>query len=152
MRRGTARREPKTAESGTTDSGVHKRSAYMEHRGGHRESARSGDADDGEGVGKGAEVDNALPRRRQLVRSLVLDLGRLGLLELDASLGLVLLVLDLERAELVVPSKAAVVLQKGGGGVEHTCPLALWAEVGRRGRDTGLHGTVGSPDHLGPLA
>ena len=82
----------------------------------HRGSARSGDADDGEGVGEGAEVDNAVPRRRQLVRGLVLHLGRLGLLELGASLGPVLLVLDLERAELVAPSKDAVVLQKGGGG------------------------------------
>ena len=115
-RRGTARRVPKTAETGTTDSGVHERSAYMERRGGHRESARSGDADDGEGVGEGAEADNAVPRRRQqLVRGLLLRLGRLGLLELGALLGLVLLVLDLERAELVAPSKDAMVLQKGGG-------------------------------------
>ena len=95
----------------------------------HRESARSGDADDGEGVGEGAEEDNAVPRRRQLVRGLLLRLGRLGLLELGASLGHVL---DLERAELVAPSKAAVVLQKGGGCLEHTRStyvlLALWAE------------------------
>ena len=83
----------------------------------HRGSARSGNADDGEGVGEGAEVDNAVPRRRQLVSGLVLRLGRLGLLELGASLGLVLPVLDLERgAELVAPSKDAVVLQKGGAG------------------------------------
>ena len=70
----------------------------------HRESARSGDADGGEDVGEGEEVDNALPRRRQLVRGLLLRLGRLdclGLLELGASLGHVL---DLERAELVAPS------------------------------------------------
>ena len=67
----------------------------------HRESARSGDADDGEGVGEGAEVDNAVPRRRQLVRGLLLRLGRLGLLELGASLGLVLLVLDLESRVLL---------------------------------------------------
>ena len=91
-----------------------------EDQGGHRESARSADADDGEGVGEGAEVDNALPRRRQLVRGLLLDLGCLGLLELDASLGLVLLVLDLERAELVAPSEDAVVLQKGGEGAWST--------------------------------
>ena len=95
----------------------------------HRESARSGDADGGEDVGEGEEEDNALPRRRQLVRGLLLRLGRLGLLELGASLGHVL---DLERAELVAPSKAAVVLQKGGGCLEHTRStyvlLALWAE------------------------
>ena len=114
---------------------MQKRSAYVEREDqarAHRESARSGDADDGEGVGEGAEVDNALPRRRQLVRGLLLGLDRLGLLELGASLGLDLLVLDLERAELVAPSKAAVVLQKGGGCLEHTRStyvlLALWAE------------------------
>ena len=71
-----------------------------EARGGHRESARSGDAKDGEG----AEVDSALLVRD---RGLVLLLG--------ASLGL-LLNLDLERAKLVVPSKEAVVLRRGGEG------------------------------------
>ena len=47
-----------------------------DHRGGHRESARSGYADDGEN----AEVDSALPRRRYVVRDhgLLLGLG-LGL-------------------------------------------------------------------------
>ena len=96
----------------------------------HRESARSGDADDGEG----AEVNGALPRRRRLVRDrdvllglgLVLRLGlaglahlldfdRLGLLMHGASLGLCR-VLDLERAGLVVSSTDAVVLPKGKGG------------------------------------
>ena len=119
VRRGTARRVPKTAESGTTHTAVCTSAVHMEREDqgrGHRDPARSGDADDGEGVGDGAEVDNALPRRRQLVRGLLLRLGRLGLLELGARLGLVLLVLDLERAELVAPSKDAVVLQKVGGG------------------------------------
>ena len=114
-------RVPKTANySGTTHTAVCKRGAYgaREDQGrAHRGSARSGNADDGEGVGEGAEVDNAVPRRRQLVRGLLLGLGRLGLLELGASLGLVLPVLDLERgAELVAPSKDAVVLRKVGGG------------------------------------
>ena len=45
---------------------------------GHLESARSGDADDGEG----AEVDSALPRRGHFVRERGLGLGRLGLLAL----------------------------------------------------------------------
>ena len=67
-------------------------------RDGHLESARSGDD------GEGAEVDSALLVRD---RGLVLLLG--------ASLGL-LLDLDLERAELVVPSKEAVVLRRGGEG------------------------------------
>ena len=71
-----------------------------DQRRGHRESAGSSEADDGEG----AEVDSALLVRD---RGLVLLLG--------ASLGL-LLDLDLERAELVVPSKEAVVLRRGGGG------------------------------------
>ena len=83
-----------------------------------RESARSGDADDGEG----AEADSALPCRRCLhdrgllgLLGLVLLLGR-GLLNLlGLGLGLGLLDLDLERAELVVPSKDAMVLQEGGG-------------------------------------
>ena len=80
---------------------------------GHLEPARRGDADDGEG----AEVDRALPRRGHLVtdRGLLKGLDRLGLLGLGASLGL-LLDLDLERAELVVPSKEAVVLRRGGEG------------------------------------
>ena len=113
---------------------MQKRIAYVEREDqarAHRESARSGDADDGEGVGEGAEVDNALPRRRQLVRGLLLRLGRLGLLELGASLGLVLLVLDLERAELVAPSKDAVVLQKGGGVLG-----VVWGCMDRCGRLT----------------
>ena len=99
-------------------------------RGGHRKSASSGDADGGEGVNEGAEVDSALPRRRRLARDrgLLLGLGRVGLRELDASLGL-LLVLDLERAELVAPSKDAVVLQKGEGGLGGTHD----AEGGRPG-------------------
>ena len=73
-------------------------------RDGHLESARSGDD------GEGAEVDSALPRRRHLVT----DRGPFGLLGPGPSLGL-LLDLDLERAELVVPSRDAVVL-KGEGG------------------------------------
>ena len=82
-------------------------------RDGHLESARSGDADDSEG----AEVDSALPRRRHLVadRGLLDGFGLPGLLRLGPSLGL-LLDLDLERAELAVPSRDAVVLPKGGGG------------------------------------
>ena len=82
-------------------------------RDGHLESTRSGDADDGEG----AEVDSALPRRRHLVadRGLLDGFGLPGLLRLGPSLGL-LLDLDLERAELAVPSRDAVVLPKGGGG------------------------------------
>ena len=105
----------------------------------HRESARSGDADDYEGIGEGAEVASALPHRQHLVRDrgLLLGLGRLALLELGASLGLVVLVLDLERAELVVPSKDAVALQKGGGALGHTlsshCGQRSDAEGGRRG-------------------
>ena len=71
-----------------------------DQRRGHRESAGSSEADDGEG----AEVDSALLVRD---RGLVLLLG--------ASLGL-LLDLDLERAKLVVPSKEAVVLRRGGQG------------------------------------
>ena len=80
---------------------------------GHLEPARRGDADDGEG----AEVDRALPRRQHLVtdRGLLKGLDRLGILGLGASLGL-LLDLDLERAELVVPSRDAVVLPRWGGG------------------------------------
>ena len=74
-------------------------------RDGHLESVRSGDGDDGEG----AEVDSALPRRRHLVT----DRGPFGLLGPGPSLGL-LLDLDLERAELVVPSRDALVLMKGG--------------------------------------
>ena len=70
-----------------------------DQRRGHRESAGSSEADDGEG----AEVDSALLVRD---RGLVLLLG--------ASLGL-LLDLDLERAELVVPSKDAMVLPNGRG-------------------------------------
>ena len=72
----------------------------------HRESARSGDADDGED----AEVDSALPRRRYVVRDhgLLLGLGVVLLLGLGSVLDL-----DLERAELVVPSKD-VILPKGG--------------------------------------
>ena len=82
-------------------------------RDGHLESTRSGDADDGEG----AEVDSALPRRRHLVadRGLLDGFGLPGLLSLGPSLGL-LLDLDLERAKLVVPSKEAVVLRRGGEG------------------------------------
>ena len=100
----------------------------------HRESARSGDADDGEGVDEGAEVNGSLPRRRHLVRDRdvllglglllrlglaglahLLDLDRLGLLIHGASLGLCR-VLDLERAGLVVSSTDAVILPKGKGG------------------------------------
>ena len=105
--------------------------ATLLYRGGHRVSARSGDADDGEGVGEGAEVDSALPRRRHLVHDhgLLLGLGRLGLLELGASLGLQL-VLDLERAELVAPSNYAVVLHKKEGAWSTRVVLALWG-VGR---------------------
>ena len=77
-----------------------------------RESARSGEADDGEG----AEADSALRRRQDrglLSLGLVLLLGRglLGLLGLDLGLGLP--DLDLERAELVVPSKDGMVLPNG---------------------------------------
>ena len=76
-------------------------------RDGHLEPARSGDADDSEG----AEADSALPRRRCLH-----DRGLLGLgLGLGLSLGL--LDLDLERTELVVTSKDAMVLQERGGGL-----------------------------------
>eukprot|EP00964_Phaeocystis_antarctica_P045396 scaffold26122_cov52-Phaeocystis_antarctica.AAC.1 len=76
-------------------------------RDGHLEAARSGDADDSEG----AEADSALPRRRCLH-----DRGLLGLgLGLGLSLGL--LDLDLERTELVVTSKDAMVLQERGGGL-----------------------------------
>ena len=67
-------------------------------------------------------MDSALPSRRYVVRDhglllglgvvLLLGLGSVGLLGLGASLGL-LLDLDLERAELVVPSKD-VILPKGG--------------------------------------
>ena len=74
--------------------------ARTRQRRGHRKSAGSTEADDGEG----AEVDSALLVRD---RGLVLLLG--------ASLGL-LLDLDLERAKLVVPSKEAVVLRRGGEG------------------------------------
>ena len=87
-------------------------------RGGHRESAGSGDADDGED----AEVDSALPRRRYVVRDhglllclgvvLQLGLGSVGLSGLGASPGL-LLDLDLERAELVVPSKDVILPKRG---------------------------------------
>ena len=65
-------------------------------------------------------MDSTLPHRRHLLRDrglgrvLLLGLGRLGLLGIGVSLGL-LLDLDLERAELVVPSRYAVVLPKGGG-------------------------------------
>ena len=115
---------------------------------GHREFARSGDADDGEGVGEGAEVDNALPRRRQLVRGLLLGLDRLGLLELGASLGL-----DLERAELVAPSEDVVVLQKGGG--EHTLSSYCGQRSARAGDGVswiGLTIRAPSPNHQGTLA
>ena len=75
-------------------------------RDGHLEPARSGDADDSEG----AESDSASPRRRCLHD----DRGLLGL---GLGLGLGLLDLDLERAELVVTSKVAMVLQERGGGL-----------------------------------
>ena len=77
-----------------------KRSAWSEdyaEAGTHREFARSGDANDGEG----AEVDSVLPRRRHLARHRVVLLG-LGLV-LRLVLGRlgvrpsVVLVLDLER-------------------------------------------------------
>ena len=121
-------RVPKTAKSCTTQkvcSAVH--GTGTTEMGTHRESARSGDADDDEG----AEVDGALPRRRRLARDrdvllglgLVLRLGlaglahlldfdRPGLLMHGASLGLCR-VLDSERAGLVVSSTDAVVLPKG---------------------------------------
>ena len=107
-------------------------------RDGHLEPARSGDADDSEG----AEADSALPRRRCLHDrgliglGLVLLLGR-GLLRLlGLGLGLGLLDLDLERAELVVPSKDAMVLPNGRGlGGSHAC---------RRGEGVQLDRGVGS--------
>ena len=64
--------------------------------GGHRESARSSDADDGED----AEADIATGR------------GLLGL-----GLGHGWLGLDLDGAELVVPSENAMVLQEREGGL-----------------------------------
>ena len=86
-------------------------------RDGHLESVRSGDGDDGEGAEVDRHVDRAMPRRRHLVtdRGLLDGFGLPGLLRLGPSLGL-LLDLDLERAELVVPSKEAVVLRRGGEG------------------------------------
>ena len=74
-------------------------------RDGHLEPARSGDADDSEG----AEAGSASPRRRCLHAR--------GLFGLGNSLGLGLLDLDLERTELVVTSKVAMVLQERGGGL-----------------------------------
>ena len=87
--------------------GVCKRSMHAARNGGgHRESARSGDADDGED----AEVDSALPRRRYVVRDhgLLLGLGVVLLLGLGSVLDL-----DLERAELVVPSKDVILPNRG---------------------------------------
>ena len=92
-----------------------KRSAWSEdyaEAGTHREFACSGDANDGEG----AEVDSVLPRRRHLARHRVVLLG-LGLV-LRLVLGRlgvrpsVVLVLDLERADLVVLNKDAAVLPR----------------------------------------
>ena len=105
-------------------SGVHKRKMHMEREDqgrGHRDPARSGDADDGED----AEVDSALPRRRYVVRDhgLLLGLGVVLLLGLGSVLDL-----DLERAELVVPSKDAVILPKRGrGGGRAEAFSLLWA-------------------------
>ena len=111
-------------------------------RGGHRESARSGDADDGED----AEVDSALPRRRYVVRDhglllglgvvLLLGLGSVGLLGLGASPGL-LLDLDLERAELVVPSKDVILPKRGREGRAEDFSLLWAAGRGRRVRRKG---------------
>ena len=117
--------------------GVQAYNACSEVRGpeAHRESARSGDADNGED----AEVDSALPRRRYVVRDhglllglgvvLLLGLGSVGLFCLGASLGL-LLDLDLERAELVVPSKD-VILPKRGRAEDFSL---LWAAGSGRQR------------------
>ena len=61
------------------------------------------------------------------------------------------------RAELVVPSKDAVALQKGGGLGAHVV-LVLWAEVGEGGRrgcmDRWGRLTIRapSPNHQGTLA
>ena len=115
----TSAKNPKSC----TMQKVRKRKVCVERgaqAGTHRESARSGDADDGER----AEGDSALPRCRHLVRDcdllglgrvLRLALGRLGLLGHGASLAL-LLARDLEPAGLVEPSREAAVLSEGGEG------------------------------------
>ena len=94
MRGIMARRVPKTHRQELHGAEVCKHSICSEDR----ECARSDDAEDGEG----AEVDSALPRREHL--------GLVGLL----GLGL-LLDLDLEGAELVVPSKDAVLRKRREG-------------------------------------
>ena len=88
----------------------------------HRESARSGGADNGED----AEVDSALPRRRYVVRDhgLLLGLGVVLLLGLGSVLDL-----DLERAELVVPSKDVILPKRGREGRAEDFSL-LWSAVG----------------------
>ena len=116
-------RVPKTQARVARCRGVQAQCMCSEdQRRGHRESAGSSDADDGEG----AEVDSALLVRD---RGLILLLG--------ASLGL-LLDLDLERAELVVPSKEAVVLRRGGeeGWSCSSTFSSNWA-AGRRVRHRG---------------
>ena len=116
-----------------------KRSAWSEdyaEAGTHRGFARSSDANDGEG----AEVDSVLPRRRHLARHRVvlpglglvlrLVLGRLGVRPS------VVLVLDLERADLVVLNKDAAVLPREGGCwvVWSCCSTYSLSWTGRRGR------------------
>ena len=96
----------------------YKRSAWSEdyaEAGTHREFARSGEANDGEG----AEVDSVLPRRRHLARDRVVLLGlglvlRLVLGRLGVRPGVVL-VLDLERANPVALNKDAAVLPRERG-------------------------------------
>ena len=96
----------------------------------HRESARSGDADNGED----AEVDSALPRRRYVVRDhgLLLGLGVVLLLGLGSVLDL-----DLERAELVVPSKDVILPKRGREGRAEDFSLLWAAGRGRRVRRKG---------------
>ena len=103
MRGIMARRVPKTHRQELHGAEVCKHSICSEDR----ECARSDDAEDGEG----AEVDSALPRREHL--GLLLDL-------------------DLERDELVVPSKDSVVLcrrREGGWSCSSTFS-SHWAAGG----------------------
>ena len=129
-------RVPKTQARVARCRGVQAQCMCSEdQRRGHRESAGSSEADDGEG----AEVDSALLVRD---RGLVLLLG--------ASLGL-LLDLDLERAELVVPSKEAVVLRRGGeeGWSCSSTFSSNWAAGRRVRRRAWVLGYTGSSSQRG---